>query len=101
MNGPLRFDDEFGRHKTLDLIGDLASWACRYLRAWKAQAATLTIVTTDIRLCSIRRKKSSQNQCRCHDAFRCGTCSGTAGSTIIFAGFPSSRIVQRWSASKF
>jgi len=24
MNGPLRFDDEFGRHKTLDLIGDLA-----------------------------------------------------------------------------
>lgn len=24
MNGPLRFDDEFGRHKALDLIGDLA-----------------------------------------------------------------------------
>ena len=24
MNGPLRFSDEFGRHKTLDLIGDLA-----------------------------------------------------------------------------
>ena len=24
MNGPLRFADEFGRHKTLDLIGDLA-----------------------------------------------------------------------------
>ncbi len=24
MNGPLRFEDEFGRHKTLDLIGDLA-----------------------------------------------------------------------------
>jgi UDP-3-O-[3-hydroxymyristoyl] N-acetylglucosamine deacetylase len=24
MNGPLRFGDEFGRHKTLDLIGDLA-----------------------------------------------------------------------------
>jgi UDP-3-O-[3-hydroxymyristoyl] N-acetylglucosamine deacetylase len=24
MNGPLRFPDEFGRHKTLDLIGDLA-----------------------------------------------------------------------------
>ncbi len=23
-NGPLRFDDEFGRHKALDLIGDLA-----------------------------------------------------------------------------
>ncbi len=24
LNGPLRFADEFGRHKTLDLIGDLA-----------------------------------------------------------------------------
>src|SRR5207247_5941759 len=24
MNGPLRFPDEFGRHKALDLIGDLA-----------------------------------------------------------------------------
>ena len=24
MNGPLRFPDEFGRHKSLDLIGDLA-----------------------------------------------------------------------------
>jgi UDP-3-O-[3-hydroxymyristoyl] N-acetylglucosamine deacetylase len=24
VNGPLRFPDEFGRHKTLDLIGDLA-----------------------------------------------------------------------------
>lgn len=24
LNGPLRFPDEFGRHKTLDLIGDLA-----------------------------------------------------------------------------
>jgi len=24
MNGELRFPDEFGRHKTLDLIGDLA-----------------------------------------------------------------------------
>ena len=24
VNGPLRFDDEFGRHKALDLIGDLA-----------------------------------------------------------------------------
>lgn len=24
MNGPLRFEDEFGRHKALDLIGDLA-----------------------------------------------------------------------------
>src|SRR5260370_38905014 len=24
MNGPLRFEDEFWRHKTLDLIGDLA-----------------------------------------------------------------------------
>src|SRR5271169_3554155 len=24
MNGPLRFSDEFGRHKALDLIGDLA-----------------------------------------------------------------------------
>ncbi len=24
MNGPLRFKDEFGRHKALDLIGDLA-----------------------------------------------------------------------------
>jgi UDP-3-O-[3-hydroxymyristoyl] N-acetylglucosamine deacetylase len=24
LNGPLRFDDEFGRHKALDLIGDLA-----------------------------------------------------------------------------
>jgi UDP-3-O-[3-hydroxymyristoyl] N-acetylglucosamine deacetylase len=23
-NGPLRFSDEFGRHKALDLIGDLA-----------------------------------------------------------------------------
>src|SRR5437773_12414597 len=24
MNGPLRFPDEFGRHKALDLMGDLA-----------------------------------------------------------------------------
>jgi len=24
LNGPLRFDDEFVRHKVLDLIGDLA-----------------------------------------------------------------------------
>lgn len=24
VNGPLRFPDEFGRHKALDLIGDLA-----------------------------------------------------------------------------
>jgi UDP-3-O-[3-hydroxymyristoyl] N-acetylglucosamine deacetylase len=24
MNGPLRFPDAFGRHKALDLIGDLA-----------------------------------------------------------------------------
>jgi UDP-3-O-[3-hydroxymyristoyl] N-acetylglucosamine deacetylase len=24
MNGPLRFEDEFGRHKALDMIGDLA-----------------------------------------------------------------------------
>lgn len=24
LNGPLRFCDEFGRHKALDLIGDLA-----------------------------------------------------------------------------
>jgi UDP-3-O-[3-hydroxymyristoyl] N-acetylglucosamine deacetylase len=24
LNGPLRFADEFGRHKALDLIGDLA-----------------------------------------------------------------------------
>ena len=24
MNGPLRYADEFGRHKALDLIGDLA-----------------------------------------------------------------------------
>jgi UDP-3-O-[3-hydroxymyristoyl] N-acetylglucosamine deacetylase len=24
MNGPLRFEDEFVRHKVLDLIGDLA-----------------------------------------------------------------------------
>jgi UDP-3-O-[3-hydroxymyristoyl] N-acetylglucosamine deacetylase len=24
MNGPVRFPDEFGRHKALDLIGDLA-----------------------------------------------------------------------------
>jgi UDP-3-O-[3-hydroxymyristoyl] N-acetylglucosamine deacetylase len=24
MNGPLRYSDEFGRHKALDLIGDLA-----------------------------------------------------------------------------
>jgi UDP-3-O-[3-hydroxymyristoyl] N-acetylglucosamine deacetylase len=31
-NGPLRFSDEFGRHKALDLIGDLAL-VCRPLKA--------------------------------------------------------------------
>jgi UDP-3-O-[3-hydroxymyristoyl] N-acetylglucosamine deacetylase len=28
LNGPLRFPDEYGRHKALDLIGDLALIGC-------------------------------------------------------------------------
>jgi UDP-3-O-[3-hydroxymyristoyl] N-acetylglucosamine deacetylase len=36
MNGPLRFPDEFGRHKALDLIGDLALVG----RPLKARVAT-------------------------------------------------------------
>jgi len=35
MNGPLRFPDEFGRHKALDLIGDLALADCRCWRVLK------------------------------------------------------------------
>ena len=31
MNGELRYPDEFGRHKTLDLIGDLALIGCPLL----------------------------------------------------------------------
>src|SRR6266567_2019661 len=30
LNGPLRFPDEFGRHKALDLIGDWALADCRF-----------------------------------------------------------------------
>ena len=38
MNGPLRFPDEFGRHKALDLIGELALVGGRCWRAWKPKS---------------------------------------------------------------
>lgn len=38
-NGPLRFDDEFVRHKVLDLIGDLALFGKRILGYVKADRA--------------------------------------------------------------
>jgi UDP-3-O-[3-hydroxymyristoyl] N-acetylglucosamine deacetylase len=39
MNGPLRFTDEFGRHKALDLIGDLALVGLPLLGRVEAQKA--------------------------------------------------------------
>ena len=39
QNGPLRFDDEFVRHKVLDLIGDLALVGHRILGRVVAQRA--------------------------------------------------------------
>ncbi len=39
INGPLRFPDEFVRHKILDLIGDLALWGhplLGHFQAWRA-----------------------------------------------------------------
>ncbi len=39
MNGPLRFPDEFGRHKALDLIGDLALAGLPLLARVKAHKA--------------------------------------------------------------
>ncbi len=49
LNGPLRFADEFGRHKTLDLIGDLALMGRPVLgevRAHKAGHALHTQLVT-------------------------------------------------------
>ena len=49
MNGPLRFPDEFGRHKALDLIGDLALVGRPLLarvEAWKAGHALHTQLVT-------------------------------------------------------
>ncbi len=49
MNGPLRFQDEFGRHKALDLIGDLALVGRPLLarvEAWKAGHALHTQLVT-------------------------------------------------------
>jgi len=34
LNPPLRFPDEFVRHKVLDLIGDLALLASRFWATW-------------------------------------------------------------------
>ncbi|MDH7512966.1 MAG: UDP-3-O-acyl-N-acetylglucosamine deacetylase [Clostridiales bacterium] len=39
INGPLRFPDEFVRHKILDLIGDLALWGHPFLGHFKAYRA--------------------------------------------------------------
>ena len=36
---PLRFEDEFVRHKILDVIGDLALWAIRCSATWSCTAA--------------------------------------------------------------
>jgi UDP-3-O-[3-hydroxymyristoyl] N-acetylglucosamine deacetylase len=49
MNGPLRFPDEFGRHKALDLIGDLALVGHQLLarvEAYKAGHALHTQLVT-------------------------------------------------------
>ena len=49
MNGPLRFPDEFGRHKALDLIGDLALLGLPLLarvEAYKAGHALHTQLVT-------------------------------------------------------
>ena len=51
MNGPLRFDDEFGRHKALDLIGDLALVGLPLLarvEAYKAGHALHTQLVTKL-----------------------------------------------------
>jgi UDP-3-O-[3-hydroxymyristoyl] N-acetylglucosamine deacetylase len=51
MNGPLRFPDEFGRHKALDLIGDLALAGLPLLgrvEAHKAGHALHTMLVTKL-----------------------------------------------------
>ena len=45
MNGPLRFPDEFGRHKALDLIGDLALVGLPLLGRVEARKAGHTLHT--------------------------------------------------------
>jgi UDP-3-O-[3-hydroxymyristoyl] N-acetylglucosamine deacetylase len=50
VNGPLRFPDEFVRHKVLDLIGDLALFGCPLLGHFTADRAGHALHVRAVRL---------------------------------------------------
>ena len=50
VNGPLRFPDEFVRHKVLDLIGDLALFGCPLLGHFTAHRAGHALHVRAVRL---------------------------------------------------
>src|ERR1700736_1938624 len=73
MNGPLRFPDEFGRHKALDLIGDLALAGLPLLARVEAHKAGHALHTQlvsrlldDPSLWTITTKESAQSEVRSH-----------------------------------
>src|ERR1700737_238042 len=73
MNGRLRFPDEFGRHKALDLIGDLALVGLPLLARVEAHKAghalhtqLVSLLLADATLWTITTKKSAQSEVRSH-----------------------------------
>lgn len=69
MNGPLRFPDEFGRHKALDLIGDLALAGLPLLARVEAHKAGHALHTqlvskllTDASAWTVTTKESAQSE---------------------------------------
>jgi len=73
MNGPLRFPDEFGRHKALDLIGDLALAGLPLLARVEAHKAghalhtqLVSLLLADPTLWTITTKESAQSEVRSH-----------------------------------
>jgi len=80
MNGPLRFKDEFGRHKALDLIGDLALVGLPLLARVEAYKAGHALHT---QLVSKLLADPSLWTVTTEEPRRLSTADGTAGSDVL------------------
>ena len=65
VSNPLRFEDEFVRHKILDVVGDLALVGLRDLRAiWSCTAAAMRCTRPLPKKCCVSATPGSSSSCR-------------------------------------
>ena len=86
LNNPLRFEDEFVRHKILDAIGDLALVGIRSSATWWRTAAATR--------CTRRSRR------RCSKSATRGRSSSSRGAPELAASRPSSPVGGRRSIER-